>query len=120
MRTCPDCGVEPGLTHLGGCDVARCKVCGSQAMGCDEHAGAPATLWTGRWPGEVECEELGLWGFYMPPRRRSSSLVWVPCSAPDHPRGANHDLNRLFMMGVRGEIVWSPDQERFVIPTKET
>lgn len=42
-------------------------------------------VWTGRWPGETDCEELGLWCKWQ--------NGWVPC-AKDDPQ-AMHDLNSL-------------------------
>ena len=52
---CPDCMVQPGTAHQSGCDVARCKTCGLQELGCDHEE--EMTLWTGRWPGEAEVQE---------------------------------------------------------------
>lgn len=52
---CPDCGVNPGIHHRPGCDVARCTACGAQAIGC-EHLAIPQ-VWTGQWPGAEEIEE---------------------------------------------------------------
>jgi hypothetical protein len=67
---CPDCGALIGDPHVSGCDVERCSICGLQWIGC-EHArrlGGPrrhlehdplASVWTGYWPGEVECHDRG-------------------------------------------------------------
>ena len=49
---CPDCSVAEGEPHQEGCDVARCKDCGRQELGCDHHA--PMTIWRGHWPGDAE------------------------------------------------------------------
>lgn len=38
--TCPDCAVEIGATHIGGCDVARCLWDGGQRIQCDGSLGA--------------------------------------------------------------------------------
>jgi hypothetical protein len=55
---CGDCGATPGQSHLPGCDVARCKNCGWQALSCD--CEAEHTVWTGQWPGQAEVTEYGL------------------------------------------------------------
>lgn len=93
--------MAPGQLHESGCDVERCKLCGWQAIGCDcpspegryastiegDFGGWKSTIWTGRWPGEVECEEYGI-----------------------------RDLNELSLMHARGELVWDSDKERLVKP----
>lgn len=60
---CPDCGVMPGVCHEDGCDVARCAWTGLQRLACQvlwrEGDDCGHDLWTGRWPGELECEEYG-------------------------------------------------------------
>ena len=56
-QKCGDCGVEPGSQHEDGCDIARCTMCGTQAIQCDEHLDAPMEIWDGLWPGTKECYE---------------------------------------------------------------
>jgi len=85
--TCGDCGVAAGEMHQPGCDVARCKNCGWQDIGA--HAGhcpdnRPSTIWTGRWPGEVEVEEYGL-----------------------------KDLNEMASLAAQGLMRWDRDAERW-------
>lgn len=84
-RRCPDCGVKPGESHDPGCDVERCRACGFQAIGCDCPEDTPATMWTGRWPGDVEVAE-----------------------------GLAADLNDLHRKGATGELHWSPALERWI------
>lgn len=61
LRNCPDCGVAPGHTHLVGCDVERCSICGGQRIGCDCVGNDRRfSRWTGIWPGELESEFLGI------------------------------------------------------------
>lgn len=88
VPTCGDCGVAAGEPHIPGCDVARCKNCGWQDIG--DHDGRcpddrPSTIWTGRWPGEVEVEEYG-------------------------PK----DLNELAMLAADGRMRWDRDAERWL------
>ena len=89
MKNCPDCGVPVGEKHKDGCDVERCPHCGGQALGCigfdpNDPRRQP---WTGKWPGEADCERLG---FFINGDR----------SLPD--------LNRLF-----AECRWNPEQQRW-------
>lgn len=56
---CHDCGVLPGQAHIGGCDVARCLVCGGQWLSCGCEKGE-GDIWTGLWPGTISCYEYGL------------------------------------------------------------
>ena len=61
VRSCHDCGVQPGEPHLDGCDVERCSVCGFQRLGCGCKGHDKAfSRWTGFWPGELESEALGV------------------------------------------------------------
>jgi hypothetical protein len=119
------------MQHQEGCDVERCMVCGHQALGChyegDDDRVWCATFgklvpeqrgtWTGRWPGEVECEEFGWfarwtvcsgYGFEDIPDTGPT----VVCGA-DHLH-AHHDLNRLALAVAKGELRWDPAAERFV------
>ena len=87
MPSCGDCDVAAGEPHRPGCDVARCKNCGWQDIGdhaerCPEDR--PSTVWTGRWPGEVEVEEYGL-----------------------------RDLNELALLAVQGLMRWDRNAERW-------
>ena len=58
---CHDCGVSPGEVHTPGCDVARCLSCGGQRLSCRCRGNeGDGDIWTGLWPGTVECFEYGL------------------------------------------------------------
>jgi len=59
--TCHDCGAGPGEPHKSGCDTARCLTCGGQRLscGCTDDKGA-GDIWTGLWPGTLNCFEYGL------------------------------------------------------------
>lgn len=83
---CGDCHVDAGQPHTPGCDVARCKECGWQDIG-DHHCPAdrPSTIWTGRWPGEIEVEEYGL-----------------------------KDLNELASLCIGRFLRWDRDAERWI------
>jgi predicted RNA-binding Zn-ribbon protein involved in translation (DUF1610 family) len=74
---CPDCGAPIGQRHREGCDVERCPHCGWSVIGCAHfHADDPRRqVWTGKWPGQEDCERLD---FFVN-------------DEPDFP-----DLNRLF------------------------
>lgn len=61
-RKCPDCGVQPGEQHVMNCDVARCTICGRQALLCDCEEPIK-DVWDGLWPGTKECYEKRLIAF---------------------------------------------------------
>jgi hypothetical protein len=89
----PDCGVAVGKAHIshrqGGCDVARCLVTGLQRLSCTRHHNHGRDVWSGGWPGDLDCEQLG----------------WM--LGPGLP-----DLNRLYT-----EAVWNPERCLWVKPT---
>jgi len=65
--------------------------------------------WTGKWPGEAECEEYG-WFCYWNPKGAgdpSQNYGWVRCDK-NHPK-AQADLNRLSSDGV-----WNKDKKKWV------
>lgn len=88
--------------------MARCKECGIQQIQCGEHWDAEMTVWTGEWPGDVECRELGLWvshaSVMRPPIRKTTA------DDPDR----TEDLNELHLRFAMGEIGWDRETERFV------
>lgn len=109
MNRCSDCGVAVGDKHQIGCDVARCKLTGWQALQCDEDHPVEecfGTIWTGLWPGDVECQKLG-WYCYFAPYKG-----WIACD-PSHPQ-ATEDLNRLVTAHAMGELVWDVEKERLI------
>lgn len=90
---CPDCQTRIGEPHCGegravACDIARCTATGMQRVQ-HEDCDCDPDIWTGLWPGVMECEEFGWYSYFVPNGRPS----WRPCTS-DHP-GAAHDLNRL-------------------------
>jgi hypothetical protein len=92
MRNCPDCQARPGELHAAGCDVEQCPYCGLQLISCGHAVPRDDRLaWTGRWPGEQECEQYHLFARLVPGKG------WVPCR-PGEP-GAAHDLNTLYSQG---------------------
>lgn len=98
---CPDCGVPVGTKHEWGCDVSRCKVRGSQHLSCGPHKGCDTCVWTGRWPGDLECEEFGWW-----------------FTAKDYFTGepyVTQDLNKLASMMHTHKLRWDVDKERWFL-----
>ena len=106
LPRCHGCGAAVGQQHDGICDIARCRATGLQWAICDHQAPAPVVhepdVWSGRWPGEEDCERLG-WFARLEPGRG-----WVSCKreAP----GAQPDLNRLYVEAKWDAVggVWAP------------
>ena len=114
LTICHDCGVLPGYEHSDGCDVARCPECGIQRLQCEEHEDStlPA-IWTGIWPGEIECVEYDLWSKWVGKDIFDPTYVpgdghWEQTTADDPDRGP--DLNKLATMPLK----WSKRLQRFV------
>lgn len=65
-------------------------------------------VWTGEWPGVVECREFGFWCYNDPDGYGNPDMHYghIPCG-PDHPR-ATENLNRL----ASDEVVWSIPEGR--------
>ena len=107
---CPECCVTIGMPHVNGCDVERCPECGRQKISCDcdvqNSSTLPAIVWSGFWPGELECFEYGLFCVFK------NGSGWVKCAA-DFP-GASADINTLFSCGH-----WDKKALRWVMPTKD-
>lgn len=102
---CHGCGAAVGERHDRVCDIARCRATGFQWHGCDHATPSPVPhepdLWTGRWPGEEDCERLGWYAHLVP------GQGWMPCR-PDDP-GAQADINRLYT-----DAIWDPRAERWI------
>lgn len=113
LRNCGDCAAEPGKPHSDGCDVARCTLCGWQRISCEheDNEGGWGHIWTGRWPGVVECEELGFWTLDLCQEGRG----FVTCTAGTP--GATADLNKLAAVAGSGFLLtwdgsrWQPVEE---------
>ena len=102
---CGDCGVKPDEQHLRHCDVARCKLCGWQNISCPcVDLERDMTVWTGIWPGTIECIEYDLFSYWGPP--------WIECGK-DHP-GAGPDYNALGRLHAAGEFDWDSERERLI------
>lgn len=105
LTKCPDCQVDPGSQHEGGCDVARCTYTGRQYISCfdvvldedglfdfiepTDHSCSPS-IWSGEWPGVADCRRLGWY--------TSADSIW----------GVSEDLNRLVT-----HAVWNRDLQRW-------
>jgi len=125
-RPCPDCAAPTGTPHADGCDVARCLHSGGQRLMCQMLGGTPviqeidgeptigaihdghdcgADVWTGRWPGEAECEEFGWWSVFYG-FDKIGGTGWLRCG-PDTPE-AVPDLTRLHTEGE-----WDREAQRW-------
>jgi len=101
LPRCHGCGAGVGEQHDRVCDVARCRATGLQWAMCDHTklASVPheRDSWTGRWPGEEDCERLGWYA------RLEAGRGWVVCAPAA--LGAQPDLNRLYSDGVWNPVV---------------
>ena len=61
-------------------------------------------MWSGVWPGVVECREFGWWSLWVD----GSGWQRVPAGTPD----AAEDLSRLY----QGEAKWDRLWGRWVLP----
>lgn len=116
LRICGDCGALPGYAHSIGCDVARCPECGEQQLQCEEHDSSTLpSIWTGIWPGTIECVEYDLWTKWV--SRKTGEVIdfavfgepgtWKTTTADD-PNG-RPDLNTLHTLPLR----WDVQLQRF-------
>ena len=103
-QNCPKCEVGPSNLHEMGCGVERCATCGFQRIFCDcssrQQNKYPRLPWTGRWPGEVECEE---YGFYA----KMGPNGWEPCKKEE--LEARPDLNTLL-----AACEWNPKKKKYI------
>jgi hypothetical protein len=105
ITNCNDCGAKPGKRHKEGCDVARCTACGGQDISCDcdEPSKKPKMqVWTGIWPGVLECFEYGWFSKFKP-----GQGGWIECDIND-PDGVP-DLNKINVYAK-----WDADKQRYV------
>ena len=59
IALCPDCTVPIGQPHIEGCDTAICLQTGLQRLSCALEHSCGEDIWSGRSPGETDCERLG-------------------------------------------------------------
>lgn len=101
LRSCGDCAVPPGAMHQENCDVARCKNCGAQLFlhsGFNNCDSPENTMWTGTWPGVLECRVLGWY--------TDEDGFW----------GRTEDLNRFVRELATGKLVWDRENEIARLP----
>ena len=72
----------------------------------DREWGHRRMLWTGEWPGQLECREYGWWAVFGP-GLNPPQIGWV--SVPEGTPGASEDLNRLYR-----ECDWDQEKQRMV------
>lgn len=105
---CHDCGASPGETHMPGCDVERCSVCGSQKISCHcEGHDQFFARWTGLWPGVAECMALDMYAKWP---GKDGKWEWEKCSSAD-PMG-NPDLNTFYSSGLYKKFFVKPTQDQ--------
>lgn len=113
-KPCPDCGAEIGQLHAPACDVEQCPYCGGQLLSCccdglgiGEVPADDRLPWSGRWPGEPECEEFGWFAELVP------GGGWKPVDGKPG-ASASPDLNRLHV-----QACWDWKKKRFVQKSKK-
>jgi hypothetical protein len=84
LEMCHDCAVSPGEKHKDE----------ESDLGWGE-------IWTGEWPGELECREFGLWVKNWDDRNPG----WVKTTAEDPV--AIEDLNALHELAATGMVRWN-------------
>lgn len=88
---CYLCSVAIDEMHLEGCGIARCSKCGLQAIGCGCDNWWDVDLWSGFYPGDIECARLGYWCKF--------DNGWKTCDESDP--NAVPDLNKYIQL-----VVW--------------
>lgn len=107
MESCPKCGVQVGQQH-DFCSAALCKNCGfsctlhNHFARCDNNV---PIVWTGYWPGYVECVEWG-WTESLPSRFKNDKVDLVSFKP---------DYNRMHREHLAKRIIWDSDKERFFL-----
>lgn len=96
---------------MDGCDVARCTECGFQRIscGCKGSKKGWGAIWTGEWPGDEVCRELGLW--CLPDKERR---FFTKCESGTP--GAVEDLNAFHSLCMFGRLVWSKQDQKWKAP----
>jgi len=114
LRSCNQCGAEPGERHRDWDDIALCRSTGHQLIQCEgeihlfkgreygEHEGeCGPDIWDGRYPGITECHQLGLF------------------TRPDSIWGESEDLNALSRLMSLGKVIWDKNVEKWVVARGE-
>lgn len=102
---CPGCKTGLGQPHLGACDVARCSVCGGQAISCDCPGDPSPTRWDGLWLMVFEAVQLGRFARFVP------GQSWVPCGMNDD--GAVAGLSPASLV-----VEWDAKSQHYFVPTQ--
>lgn len=89
-KTCPDCGVFPNETHLDGCDVPHCPICGIQALQCEHEE---EIIWEGLWPNTRECYENKWITFWQ--GNNSIDFLGKSCWSFDYNRAAIEEQEKI-------------------------
>ncbi len=112
LQNCPACDVTVGERHQDGCGIARCGLHGWQWIACPECCGdydddddddepverpaeAHPQVWTGTYPGVLECQQMGFWT-----TREDGKET--------------EDLNKLASYAFQGLVKWDRKKEQWV------